>query len=619
MKRMVLLLLFCGNLFVLQGQVDSLNVPVEDTIPSIGAQDTILIDQKQETFSDTIDLALSYLKEIYLDTNQWVTPDDSLRMAIGRLITYVEHGPIGTAVDFLRAYPFDLLTEPAVGVKSEYKPAVTGEDTLYLPFVQDTLKTDSLILPVDTIQVQEQDTIPKELMDSIYFAPPDSISYLELQVPQTDTLQIIFTDSTQLIFQDTILFEISDSLLSPLKDFTRIGSADSLKNSIALLLDYIEDDSLQLWIKNLANDSTSIWLSDKIDYRRFWLKNEVYDSIGIWIQADDKNSLKFIVDDGVYFRKMGRSRKTEDYLNAEQIIESTLQEMKPIEIKPQIWKYGGVGAFNFAQGYLSNWAKGGESSISTFTEINLFGNYSKNNTKWDNTLRFKYGLIKSGDKRLRKNEDLLEINSKFGQKAFGKLGQRAIEKYGTEGIKDWYYSLLVSFKSQIAKGYNYPNDSVVVSRFMAPGYLMFALGLDYKPNDRTSVLISPITSKSTYVLDTALIDQTKYGIAANKKVYREIGAYIKTRYLYNFNEDISVENKLDLFTNYTHNPQNIDIDWEVILRMQITFYLSATISTHMIYDDDVLVPIYNNEGVKTGEGPRLQFKELLSIGFSYKF
>jgi hypothetical protein len=234
-------------------------------------------------------------------------------------------------------------------------------------------------------------------------------------------------------------------------------------------------------------------------------------------------------------------------------------------------------------------------------------------------MRLKYGLIKSGDKRLRKNEDLLEINSKFGQKAFGRLGQKAIAKYGTEGIKDWYYSLLVSFKSQFAKGYNYPNDSVVVSRFMAPGYLVFALGLDYKPNKRTSILISPITSKSTFVLDTVSIDQTKYGVAAKKRVYNEVGAYVKTRFLYDFNDDISAESKLDLFTNYSHNPQNIDVDWEVILRMRITYYLTVTISTHLIYDDDVHVPIYNNEGIKTGEGPRLQFKELLSLGFSYKF
>ncbi len=611
MKRMVMSLLFCGNLFFLTGQVDSLNLPVEDTLPSVRSQDTILIDKKTDSVSGSIDPTLNYLKQVYFDTNQWITPDDSLRLAIGRLITYVENGPINTTVDFLRTYPFDLLREHACVVQPTDEQEEKRADTLYSRFVQDTLKIDSLALPVDSVRIPVKDTIPGEITDSI--------SLLELKVPQTDTLQIIFTDSTGLIFQDTLLFEVSDSLVSPLKDFSKIGSSDSLKSSIARLLDFIEDDSLQLWVKNLANDSTSIWLSDETEYRRFWLKNAVYDSIGIWIKADHKNSLKFIVDDGVYFRKMGRSKKIEDYLNAKQVIESTLQEMKPIEIKPQIWKYGGVGALNFAQGYLSNWAKGGESSISTFTEINLFGNYSKHNTKWENTVRFKYGLIKSGDKRLRKNEDLLEINSKFGQKAFGKLGQQAIEKYGTEGIKDWYYSLLVSFKSQIAKGYNYPNDSVVVSRFMAPGYLMFALGLDYKPNERTSVLISPITSKSTYVLDTALIDQTKYGVAANKKVYREVGAYVKTRFLYNFNDDISIENKLDLFTNYTHNPQNIDIDWELILRMQITFYLSATVSTHMIYDDDVLVPIYNNEGVKIGTGPRLQFKELLSLGFSYKF
>jgi len=619
MKKMVMLLLFCGSFFALTGQVDALNLPVEDTIPSYRSQDTLLIDQKPDTVSDSMDLALNYLKEMYRDKDQWITPDDSLRLAIGRLITYVENGPIGSTVNFLRTYPFDLLKEPSDVVQSEAVQEEKRGDTLFLPFVQDTLKVDSLTLPIDTTRIPVQDTILKEITDSIYFTSPDSISSLELRVPQTDTLQIIFTDSTRLIFQDTLLFEVNDVILSPLKDISKIGSADSLKNSIALLLDYIEDDSLQLWIKNLANDSTSIWLSDEIEYRRFWLKNEVYDSIGIWIQADQKNSLKFIVDDGVYFRKIGTSIKNEEYLNAKQVIEGTLQEMKPIEVQPQIWKYGGLGTLNFAQGYLSNWAQGGESSISTFTEINLFANYSRNNTKWDNMVRFKYGLIKAGDKRLRKNEDLLEINSKFGQKAFGNLGQRAIEKYGTEGIKYWYYSLLVSFKSQIAKGYNYPNDSVVVSRFMAPGYLMFALGLDYKPSDRTSVLISPITSKSTYVLDTALIDQTKYGIAANKTVYHEVGAYIKTRFLYNLNDDISVENKLDLFTNYTHNPQNIDIDWELILRMRITFYLSATISTHMIYDDDVLVPVFNNEGVKVGTGPRLQFKELLSLGFSYKF
>ena len=210
MKRIVMLLLCFGNLFTLVGQVDALNLPVEDTIPSIRLQDTILIDQKPDIDLDSIDLALNYLKELYRDTNQWITPDDSLRMAIGRLITYVENGPIGTTVNFLRTYPFDLLKEPSDVVQFEAVQEEKRGDTLFLPFVQDTLKMDSLTLPIDSTRIPIQDTIPKEITDSIYFTSPDSISLLEIRVPQTDTLQIIFTDSTRLIFRDTLLFEVND-------------------------------------------------------------------------------------------------------------------------------------------------------------------------------------------------------------------------------------------------------------------------------------------------------------------------------------------------------------------------------------------------------------------------
>ena len=619
MKRIMILLLIYGNYLTLMGQVDSVNVRMKDPTRSVRSIDTIRIDEKRESGVDSIELTLNYLKEVYSDDAQWINPDDSLRLAIGRIIDHIEDGPIGPALNFLRAYPFELLEDPSATVKPEDVSGGVPGDVLPSPSIQDTRKLNSLTVEIDSIRFPSLDTVRIEITDSTFYASPDSIASLGLRVLPADTLKIIITDSTRLIFQDTLLFEVRDTSLKPLRDFSKIGSGDSLRSSVDLLLKSIEDDSLQIWLKNLTDDSTSIWLSNETAYKRFWLKNEVFDSIGIWIENDQKNSLKLIVDDGIYFRRMGRSKKIEDYLTEQRVIESDLQKMKPVVIKPQIWNYGGLGAINLAQGYLSNWAPGGESSISTFAEINLFTNYSKNNTKWDNTMRFKYGLIKSGDKRLTKNEDLLEINSKFGQKAFGNLGQRAIEKYGTEGIKNWYYSLLVSFKSQIAKGYNYPNDSVVVSRFMAPGYLMFALGLDYKPSKKSSILISPITSKSTYVLDTALIDQTKFGVASDKTVYHEVGAYIKTRFLYDFNDDISIENKLDLFTNYSHNPQNIDIDWEVIVRMKITYYLSATISAHLIYDDDVLVPIYNNEGVKISTGPRLQFKELLSLGFSYKF
>ncbi|UCG27447.1 MAG: DUF3078 domain-containing protein [Bacteroidales bacterium] len=620
MKKVILLLLFCGNILILTGQADTLGIESKDTVSLLFPTDT-LPGQGKISYPDTIDYFLQYLKAVYEDTGRWINPADSLRYAIGRLLDHIENEPVEWTISYLRAYPFESIEEPPSVDVMEKDTMVRISDDAIPGIISraDSAGLDSLAIVIDSLAVPLQDTTISRKTDSIFFLTPDSIPSLSLTLPETDTVKIIVADREDHIFNDTIKLATGDRIRIPFTDFSVIGSMDSLAYAVDLLIDYIEKDSIQVWLKNLGNDSTSVWMKNKRNYIRFWLKNEVMDSIGVWVENESKNSLKFILDDGVYFRKLGRSEYTEEYLNTLTEVKGDLQQMVPLKIKPQAWKYGGLATVNFAQGYLSNWAKGGESTISTLTEIELFSNYSRNNTKWDNNIRFKYGLIKSGEKRLRKNEDLFEISSKFGQKAFGKLGQHAIERYGTEGIKNWYYSLLVSFKSQVAKGYNYPNDSVVASKFMAPGYLIFSLGLDYKPNKETSILISPVTSKSTYVLDTVLIDQTKYGIAGNKRVYHEMGAYVKTRFLYNFNDDISAENKLDLFTNYTHNPQNIDIDWEIVLRMKITYYLTATISTHLIYDDDINVPIYDKEGIKIGAGPRLQFKEMLTIGFAFKF
>ncbi|MCK4466109.1 MAG: DUF3078 domain-containing protein, partial [Bacteroidales bacterium] len=433
-------------------------------------------------------------------------------------------------------------------------PVKEKKDTTFVPeeILPEILPFDSIFLIPDTIQVAYRDTLaisPQDTtllpeVDTSGVFQADSIPSLGLSVPETDSLQIIFTDSTRLTINDTIRLAVGDSIVLPVRDLFSIAISDSIRYAVDLLIGHIENDSAQIWLKNLANDSTNVWLKRReSNFTRFWLKNELMDSIGIWIENDNRYSLKFMLDDNVYFRKLRKHRQIDDFVLPEKE-DKALRKMTPIFIKPQYWKTGGIGSINLAQGVISNWAKGGESSISTLTEVNMFANYSRGNTKWDNNARFKYGLIKSGKKGLRKNEDMFEINSKFGQKAFGNLGKYAMEKYGAKGIKHWYYSFLASFKSQIARGYNYPNDSVAVSTFLAPGYLIFALGLDYKPNKQTSLLISPLTSKSTFVTDTALIDQTKYGISKDRKAKNEMGAFIKARFKYNFNDDISLENKL---------------------------------------------------------------------------
>ncbi|MBI5218822.1 MAG: hypothetical protein HY958_07825 [Bacteroidia bacterium] len=73
-------------------------------------------------------------------------------------------------------------------------------------------------------------------------------------------------------------------------------------------------------------------------------------------------------------------------------------------------------------------------------------------------------------------------------------------------------------------------------------------------------------------------------------------------------------------TNYLDHPENIDVNWEVLIAMKLGKYLTATISTTLIYDDNTKIQIDDNEdGIIEAEGPRVQFKEIFGLGFSYKF
>lgn len=142
--------------------------------------------------------------------------------------------------------------------------------------------------------------------------------------------------------------------------------------------------------------------------------------------------------------------------------------------------------------------------------------------------------------------------------------------------------------------------------------------MDYKPSDNFTAFISPSTLKMTIVNDTTL--STNYGVAAGEMFRAEIGAFAKVQYTTELAENVSLMTKIDLFSNYLNNPQNIDVNWETLISMKINEYMSATISTQLIYDDDIAIARSQEYFESTGiaAGPITQFKEVLAVGFSYK-
>lgn len=282
------------------------------------------------------------------------------------------------------------------------------------------------------------------------------------------------------------------------------------------------------------------------------------------------------------------------------------------------WKKGGLIGADFSQASYTNWAAGGINSLSGVALFNLFANYKLDKTSWDNSLDMAYGVIKIGKNDIQKSDDKIEFNSKFGKQA----------------SNNWYYAALLNFKSQLDVGYNYPDDSTIVSHFMAPATVLGALGLDYKSEDKSlSFFVSPLTGKVTFVNDQRLADAGAFGVQAaeydtagvkikdGQTIRYEFGGFLKMTFKKDIFKNVNLQTKLELFTNYLNHPENIDVNWETILTMKINRFLSCTVNTQLIYDHDIPVPYTKVEGGQTvsGTAPRLQFKEVLAVGIAYKF
>jgi hypothetical protein len=271
------------------------------------------------------------------------------------------------------------------------------------------------------------------------------------------------------------------------------------------------------------------------------------------------------------------------------------------------WKKGAVTSLNLAQSTLTNWAAGGENSFAVNGLFSGFINFRNKKLVWNNTLDLGYGIIQQGKgSAYKKTDDKIDFLSKVGREAF----------------KNFYYSALLNFKTQFSPGYDYPNDSTKISDFLAPAYLLGAIGLDYQPNSHLSMFAAPITDKIIFVNNKALADSGAFGVNRGEKTINEFGGYIRMIYTKNdfrneLLKNVSFTTKLDLFSNYLKNPQNIVVNWETLIAFKVNKYLVVNFNTQLIYDDNIKIHFDKNDPNATG--PRIQFKEILGVGFSHNF
>jgi hypothetical protein len=265
----------------------------------------------------------------------------------------------------------------------------------------------------------------------------------------------------------------------------------------------------------------------------------------------------------------------------------------------RVWRKGGLFNLNLAQSSLSNWAAGGDKfSLSLNSILSVYAFYKKNKSSWDNTLDVNFGYLRSSSLGSRKNDDRFDL----------------LSKYGYAISKNWDIAALFNFRTQLANGYTYKdNERTFSSAFLSPAYILLSLGLDFRPTKNFSVFLSPVTARWLIVKDDSLAAKGLYGVVPGKHSRSEFGAFVSANYLKEFNPSVSYKGRLDLFSNYSHHPEKVDVYMSNLLSVKLSKVLAATWNVDLIYDDDVRLFGENNDQ------PAWQIKSLVGLGLMVKF
>lgn len=268
-------------------------------------------------------------------------------------------------------------------------------------------------------------------------------------------------------------------------------------------------------------------------------------------------------------------------------------------IKLKRWIVNFQSAIQFSQVYISeNWYQGGTSNVNLLSDQQFSIKYNdpkEQRILFENLVQWRLNINSAPEDTLRSvriSEDLFQINSKFGLKAYNK----------------WYYTATLNFKTQFFNNYT-ANTNDKVAAFLSPGELNLGLGMSYQyKNDKklfeTSVSLSPLSYNLQFVIDSDM-DPTSFGIKSGKSM-SQYGSSFEGRIKWEFYHNMVWTCRLFYFTNYEH----VQGDWENTFDFILNRFFSTRLFVHLRYDDALAL----NKDLG-----HFQLKELLSFGFNYKF
>jgi hypothetical protein len=654
MIRKAVILFIFSSMMLVNGNLYAVNLFGPDNIK----------DQAQAgQIADSLKWSIDFLNKLLYSRGEWYLTDNSYWKPVKGVLNYAENEPEDTVITTVRRILHDdkmvyLMDRRPQDIRNrkEIPGYISDEDikkeiAVIKKKVIDSLNINNIVVPMVLLETElskapyvpvgdphdllgrKQRDLPPEFVTNfnkrvagIQFPADmkgesiDSVRYqlfITYRKEFNDSVinswreRVVFSYRSKYIAEQAdlrirnymnLVDEQNYQTLTAYNDKAVIHVNDSLKIALQFLIAHIEADSMLVRLFNIKDEKTELWTSNH-DTKpiRMFLKNAQNDSLSVVLMVNGKGELKLVIDDGIKLTRFSESQNRSITFKTK-APDKRLQKVNLNKVVFPPWTLIGNGSVGFTQTSLSNWAKGGESSLTLLIMTKYNANYSKNMVRWENSGEFRYGISKNKSRGLEKNEDKIEFQSRFGYSAF----------------KKWYYSAETNFRTQIARGYKFPDKVNPISSFMAPGYLTLSLGMDYKPNKNFSLFLSPLTSKTTYIKDTVLIAPSKFGLEPGEKKLWEPGIIAKANWHQSLSENIIYDTKFEFFNNYRYTLRKFAVGWEQILNMQINRRINAMIMTQLIYDYNTKFPILDADGKEIGREPKWQFQELFNIGFRYR-
>ena len=269
------------------------------------------------------------------------------------------------------------------------------------------------------------------------------------------------------------------------------------------------------------------------------------------------------------------------------------------------WNDAAKFGLTFSQVGLTNWASGGEPSVSVNGIFSYSIKYEKEPHLWVSKLDAGYGAqrIGSDGEPFKKTEDKIVLTS----------------RYGHQISKKWYVSALGDFRTQFYNGYSYDNDTtILISAFMAPAYSKVGIGISYNHSfsetEFFSATFAPLNGKATFVRNKELSDKGAFGVEPGEQFLFQSGMDLSMALNKNIMKNVTLTTTMSLFSKFS-DLTIIDVNWDMLIWFKINEYLSANVATTLIYDEDVT--IIDSEGNPVNS--LVQFKEVLGLGFTLTF